>query len=236
MNTSNLLESLRDKIEYAIDVEDSLLRRSVTHRSYANEKDLDYDNERLEFLGDAVLDLVIAEYLFHEHPDLSEGRLSKIKSSVVNSKSLSTVGREMGIQEYVRLSRGEEQANRGRDTVIADAVEAFIGALYVSDGIETTKKFILEYFMSEIERFLEEGSRNYKGMLLEFAQKQGLATPIYALESVEGPQHNPLHRVSVRIDETVYGSGEGRTKKEAEQSASEEALNKLQSEYPTQTS
>ncbi len=200
---------------------------ALTHRSYANEQNLDYDNERLEFLGDAVLETVVSEHLFRRFPEAPEGRLSKIKSASVNTEALKRIASRLGLEEYVRLSKGEARSSRGRAKVVADGLEALMGAIYLSAGARKAREFILPHLRREIDRYLEEGSRNYKGMLLEVVQEVGLPHPEYVLEDVKGPQHDPVHVVSVRIDGELYGRGRGDTKKEAEQAASEQALERL---------
>lgn len=222
-----LLESLKENFEFSIDDHDEIFIRSMTHRSFANERELDYDNERLEFLGDAVIDLIVCEYLFMEYGDRLEGELSEIKSAVVNTASLTRIARKLDLGNYLRLSKGEERVQRGRDKVIADTLEAFVGAIFVSWNLDRTKDFILPYFEDEIERFLEEGTRNYKGKLLEWTQDRGLDQPHYTVDNVEGPQHMPNHTVSVYVDGEHHGTGEGRTKKDAEQEAAREALEQL---------
>jgi len=222
-----LLESLREQFDFSIGENAELFVRSMTHRSYANEQELEYDNERLEFLGDAVLDLIVCEFLFKEYENYREGQLSEIKSAVVNTASLTRIARELDLAEFLRLSKGEERVQRGRDKVIADTLEAFVGALFVSRGLEETRDFVLPYFKDEITRFLEEGTRNYKGKLLEWTQEHGHNQPDYRVDDVEGPQHMPKHTVSVFVDGDHYGTGQGRTKKDAEQEAARKALEEL---------
>lgn len=222
-----LIESLRDDFEFDFDEHGDLFIRSMTHRSYANERNLDFDNERLEFLGDAVIDLIVCEYLFGEYADRLEGELSEIKSAVVNTASLTRIARQLDLADHLRLSKGEERVQRGRDKVIADTLEAFVGAIFVSRDLERTRDFILPYFIEEVERFLEEGSRNYKGQLLEWTQDRDIDQPEYRVDKVEGPQHMPNHTVSVYVDGEHQGTGEGRTKKDAQQEAAREALENL---------
>jgi ribonuclease-3 len=221
------LDRLSESLNVSTDDNEHWFLKAFTHRSYANEQDLDYDNERLEFLGDTVLDLCVAEYLFNEYPNEREGRLSKIKSAVVEASSLSRMAEDLGIPEFIRLSKGESQVDRGRDKVVADTFEAFIGAMYLSSGLDPLHEYLEPLIEVETERYLEEGGRNYKGQLLEYAQERGLSTPVYEVDSVEGPEHNPVHFVVVEIDGETYGSGKGSTKKEAEQSAAQEALEQI---------
>ncbi|MFB6346449.1 MAG: ribonuclease III [bacterium] len=230
----SFVETLRNRYDVPIEGNEEWFLKAFTHRSYANEEQLNYDNERLEFLGDTVLDLIVAEYLLKEYPDEREGRLSKIKSAVVRTGTLSKIAKQIGLDKSIRLSKGEAQVKRGRSKVIADVLEAFIGALYTSTDLVTTRDFILPYITDEIERYLEQGNRNFKGQLLEFTQERGLPNPVYTLENVKGPEHDPEHCVTVEIKGTAYGSGTGSTKKDAEQDAAEEALESLRDEYGSQ--
>lgn len=228
---SAFLESLREQYDVPIDGNEKWFLRAFTHRSYANEEGLDYDNERLEFLGDTVIDLIVAEYLLETYPTEREGRLSKIKSAVVRTRTLARIAERIGLDESIRLSKGESQVDRGRNKVVADILEAFIGALYTSTDLGTTRDYILPYMIDEIERYIEQGNQNFKGQLLEFTQERGLSNPDYRLEEVKGPEHDPIHCVNVTIDGSVYGSGEGSTKKDAEQDAAQEALRSIRDEY-----
>jgi ribonuclease-3 len=225
------LDNLRSVLDVSIKGNEEWFLKAFTHRSYANETSLDYDNERLEFLGDTALDLCVAEYLFREFPDDREGRLSKIKSAVVRADSLSRMARKLDLAELIRLSKGESKVERGRDKVIADTFEAFVGALYMSSGLEEVRQFLLPYVREETRRYLEEGGRNYKGQLLEFTQERNLPNPVYRVETVNGPEHDPIHCVIVSIDDTDYGRGQGSTKKEAEQQAAQEALGAVRDEF-----
>lgn len=218
------LKEIKQTFEVPVESNEELFLKAFTHRSFANENNLDLDNERLEFLGDTVLDLLVAEHLFTTYPDHREGRLSKIKSAVVRADSLSRMARDLGIPDFIRLSKGESQVQRGRDKVLADSLEAFIGAIYQSSGLDAVRDYIIPYVEDEVERYFKEGGSNYKGQLLEFAQDRGLPNPIYRVMTVEGPEHDPVHRIQVEIAGTVYGTGEGSTKKEAEQNAAQEAL------------
>lgn len=207
--------------------------RALTHRSYANEENVDYDNERLEFLGDAVLDLIVCEHLFREYSDFNEGRLSEIKSATVNTSTLTDIAETLQLNRYLRLSRGEAQSTRGRGKLLADSLEAFIGALYITSGLVKTRDFILPHIRQAIQSYLEKGTANYKGQLLEHAQQRSLEDPDYRVLRVEGPEHDPSHTVAVYIGEEQLGTGTGRTKKEAEQKAAREALESLQSSSST---
>jgi ribonuclease-3 len=226
-NDDKFIERLSESLDVRIEGNETAFLKAFTHRSYANEADLQYDNERLEFLGDTVLDLCVAEFLFKEFPDEKEGRLSKIKSAVVRTGSLSRMAETLNLSEFIRLSKGESKVERGRDKVIADTFEAFIGALYRSSGLSSVREFLLPLVRKEVDRYFEEGGRNFKGQLLEYAQERGMANPIYKVDSVDGPEHDPTHTIAVSIGDKVYGTGQGSTKKEAEQHAAKEALQSL---------
>ncbi len=227
LEEEEFLEQLSQSLDLPIEANESQYLKAFTHRSYANEAGLDYDNERLEFLGDTVLDLFVAEYLFRKYPGEREGQLSKIKSAVVRTGSLSDMAKELGLSEFIRLSKGESKVDRGRDKVIADTFEAFIGALYISSGFKAVKDLLLPYVRDEVEGYLEEGGRNYKGQLLEYAQERNLAPPSYEVDFVEGPEHDPVHSVTVSVAGDVLGQGRGSTKQKAEQNAAKEALESL---------
>lgn len=224
-----LLERLQDHIDKFEVPEDSpWFLRAMTHRSFANEQELEYDNERLEFLGDAVIDLIVCEHLFHEYADRLEGELSEIKSAVVDTASLTEIARTLGLQDFLRLSKGEQRMKRGRDKVIADTFEAFVGAMFVTFDLKKTRDYILPIFEKKIIEFIEHGTKNHKGKLLEWTQEYSYSQPEYRVDKVEGPQHRPQHMVTVLVEGKEYGSGIGRTKKDAEQEAAREALDVLE--------
>lgn len=231
-----LLEKIVSKFQFVNQEHSRWFLRAMTHRSFANEENINYDNERLEFLGDAVLDLVVCEFLFREFPAYDEGRLSEVKSAVVNTSTLTRVARELNLGEILRLSKGEAQSNRGRDKVMADSLEALVGALYLTHGLERTRSFVVDHFEAEIRRFLESGTTNYKGMLLEYTQQRDLPDPEYRVQKVEGPEHDPFHTVAVYLRDEQWGVGEGKTKKEAEQQAARQALSRVQSESTADSS
>ncbi len=204
-----------------------LLRRALTHRSYAYENDLDpgETNERLEFLGDAVLDLVISEYLFLKHGDLSEGELTKVRSHLVNMNTLAEVARELGLGPHILLSR-DERADGGENkpSILADALEAIIGALYLDRGLELTKKVVLRLFRKRIEKALS-GSLDFdfKSRLQEVVVREKGLLPRYRIEE-EGPDHQKVFHATVFVGNQRAGRGSGRSKKEAEQEAARAAL------------
>ncbi len=227
ISDEKLLRELDEQFGFPIEANSHLFLEAFTHSSFKNENNLDYDNERLEFLGDAILEHLVAEYLFKQFPEAREGRLSKIKSSVVNTVSLSRIAEKLNFGRLLRLGQGEEKASRGLEKEQADVVEAFTAAVYLATGLQQIREFIMPYLVKEVDRYLAEGSKNYKGRLLEAAQKVVGQHPTYRVESVSGPEHDPHYSVSTSIDGEVYGHGEGKNKKEAEQSAAREALKKF---------
>jgi ribonuclease-3 len=205
-----------------------LLERALTHRSYAYEHGGLPTNERLEFLGDSVLGVVVTETLYLAHPDLSEGRLAKLRAAVVNARALAEVGRGIGLGEHVKLGRGEESTG-GRDkaSIVSDTVEAVIGAIHLSGGIEESAKVVHRLFDPLIETASALGAGlDWKTSLQEIAAERGLGVPDYVITD-EGPDHMKVFTAKVRVGERLYGNGVGRSKKEAEQAAAETAYGEI---------
>lgn len=208
----------------------ALLNLAFAHRSYANETAADTDNnEKLEFLGDSVLGLIVAEYLFSQLPDRPEGDLAKIKSFVVSEDSLAKIAKRLKIDDFVLIGRGEEfSGGRSKKAILADAMEAVIGALYIDSGIKSARKFVLEYVVPEIRLVLENRhKKDYKTLLQEFVQKKYKTYPKYVLMRRSGPDHNKTFFVEVRINNEVFGPGQGKNKKAAEQNAARMAFEAL---------
>ena len=206
------------------DLDAELLERALTHRSYAYENGGLPTNERLEFLGDSVLGVVVTETLFRTHPDLSEGRLAKLRAAVVNARALADVGRTLGLGEYVRLGRGEESTG-GRDkaSILSDTVEAVIGAVYIDGGFEVATEVVHRLFDPVIAAASKMGAGlDWKTSLQELAADASLGVPEYLIDE-SGPDHQKTFTARVRVGDEVYGSGSGRSKKEAEQQAAETA-------------
>lgn len=207
-----------------------LLSRALTHRSYLNEHtDAIEDNERLEFLGDAVLDFVVGAWLYDRFPEMPEGDLTKMRSALVHTEQLANLAREIGIGRAMRLGRGEHQAG-GKDRLglLCDTFEAVIGALYIDKGIEGVIKFISPI----LERTAEDVLANHKdedpkSKLQEWAQGTGLQAPQYATRNSYGPDHSKLFEVDVYIDGNIKGSGIGQSKHAATKQAALDALKKL---------
>jgi len=207
-----------------------ILIRALTHRSYIHyDETFKKSNERLEYLGDSVLGLVIAEYLFSHHPNYNEGDLTKTKSLLVDEITLSRVGQESGLNELVIMSPDEERSGgRSRNSIVSDTVEAIIAAIYLDCGLEAARMFIHRTIVSRVDEILSDTTqRNYKGELLEFLQGQGLEPPRYEVASEVGPDHQKSFEVVVLTGGVVTGKGIGQSKKEAEQLAASQSLASL---------
>ena len=209
-----------------------LLKEALTHRSYINEnklKDLK-DNEELEFLGDAVLGLVISDYLYRKYPEYSCGELSKLKGIVVSEPILTRRARNLNVGKYLLLGKGEEKAGgRSRSSILSDALEAIIGALYLDRGLGATRDFILREFGEEINSLVREKYlQDYKGLLQEIIQGRFKRKPSYKVIGQRGPQHRKVFTVEARLGKRIIGKGRGKSKKEAEQKAAQQALKIMQ--------
>ena len=221
------LKELEKQIGYQFR-DHSLLRRAMMHSSYTNEKHLPkfQCNERLEFLGDAVLELVSSEFLFLENPKISEGELTKTRAGMVCEPSLAFCARDLDLGNYLLLGRGEEATGgRERDSITSDAMEALIGAIYLDGGFTNAKEFIHRFILSDLEH--KKLFFDSKTILQEIVQADMGESITYRLVGEEGPDHNKAFRVEVRIGETCCGAGKGRTKKAAEQEAAYQAILKL---------
>lgn len=206
----------------------SLLERALTHKSYANElKNTVEHNEKLEFLGDAVLDLVVGEFLFEKYPEDNEGGLSKKRASIVNEEVLSELALDMKLNELMKLGKGEAQTGGAhKPRLCASALEAVVGALYMDGGFEAAKKFIRQEFSCLSERVCgqEDFEKDYKTRLQELVQKHQRETPRYEVLAEEGPPHDREFLVCVKVNEEIWAQGQGRSKKNAEQAAAKCAL------------
>ena len=208
-----------------------LLERALTHRSYAYEHGGLPTNERLEFLGDSVLGVVVTETLYRTHPDLSEGHLAKLRAAVVNARALAEVARTIGLGVHVHLGKGEE-ATGGREkaSILSDTVEALIGAIYLSGGFENAARTVHLLFDPMMEAAAAMGAGlDWKTSLQELSALHGLGVPEYLIED-EGPDHMKTFTARVRVEGRMHGHGVGRSKKEAEQQAAESAYRTLSSE------
>ncbi|WZL74812.1 ribonuclease III [Clostridiaceae bacterium 35-E11] len=224
------LKNLSEKLEYTFKNMD-LLNEALTHSSYANEnkrRRIKY-NERLEFLGDAVLSIVISDYLYNTLATFQEGELTKIRASIVCEPSLANCSSLMNIGQYLLLGKGEETTGgRERVSILADTFESIIGAIYLDGGLEKAKKFILKRLQETIEGAIEgRVFQDYKTHLQEIIQSVNTEKIMYEIVDEEGPDHNKIFYVHVKVGEKIAGKGSGKSKKEAEQNAAKEALNKV---------
>ena len=224
------LKELESKIGYKFR-DFSLLRRAMMHSSYTNEKHLEkyHCNERREFLGDAVLELVSSEYLFLEFPKVSEGELTKTRASMVCEPSLAFCARDIDLGSYLLLGKGEEATGgRHRDSITSDALEALIGAIYLDGGFTNAIEFIHRFILTDLED--KKLFFDSKTILQEIVQARMAGSISYRLIKEEGPDHNKAFFVEVMIEENGYGIGKGRTKKAAEQEAAYKAILALRKE------
>ena len=217
------MEQLQNNLGYHFK-NPALLARALTHSSYANERHVDTgDNERLEFLGDSVLGFITAEYLFANHRDFPEGELTKLRAYAVCEKSLFSYAEEIGLGNYLKLGKGEERTGgRTRPSVLSDAFEAVIAAIYLDGGMDEAKKFVLRFVVPYVEA--KPTFKDYKTMLQEVVQKNQCETLEYVLVSETGPDHDKCFTVEVHLNSNVIGRGVGGSKKKAEQNAAKEAL------------
>lgn len=225
--TNANLKELEQTIGYEFQ-DFSLLRRAMMHSSYTNEHGLAKHqcNERLEFLGDAVLELVSSEYLFRESPRMPEGELTKTRASMVCEPSLALCARDIRLGRYLMLGRGEDSTGgRERDSITSDAMEALIGAVYLDGGFTSAKEFIHRFVLTDLED--KKLFYDSKTILQEMVQAKGTSPIEYNLVGEEGPDHDKQFFVEVLIGARSFGSGRGRTKKAAEQQAAYEAIRKL---------
>lgn len=210
----------------------ALLALAFVHRSFWNENQervIDH-NERLEFLGDSVLSLIIANYLFREHPRLDEGALSKLRSQLVDAPACANYVQKLGIEEFLLLGKGEQMnRGKGRESILADLFEALIGAFYLDQGLEKVTTFFFSHFKADVDQQVATPFRNWKAELQDWAQKKYQLTPDYRVLEESGPAHKRLFRVGVWIQETKWGEGSGTSKKEAQVAAAENALLRLAS-------
>ena len=212
-------------------IDESLLRRALTHRSYAYENGGVPHNERQEFLGDAVLGLVVTETLFEEHPEAPEGQLAKQRAAVVNSRALATVARGLSLGDYILLGRGElATGGRDKDSILADTTEAVIGTVYLCGGMDAGRKIVhhlIDPLMRQTSRL--GAALDWKTSLQEATAAAGLGAPVYQVEGV-GPDHDKVFTAKVVVDGRVLAAGEGRNKKTAEMIAAERAWDVLRAE------
>jgi ribonuclease-3 len=216
----------------------SLLDQALTHSSFSHEQSLQgKDYERMEFLGDSILGMVISEYLFRQFPFFTEGQLTKLKSQIVSTSTLATLGKTLHLEDFLRMGRGEAMSLGPSNSstsfttnplFLAGALEAIVAAVYLDGGLRPANRFILSHFKLEIQRIEEgKGKRDYKSMLQELTLKRFKSTPHYAVISETGSQYQKQFDIQVTIEGKLYGCGSGRNKKSAEQQAAKEALTKF---------
>jgi ribonuclease III len=231
----NTIESLQKQIP-AIEAKlhytfhhHSLLTLAFIHRSYINEhREVAQHNERLEFLGDSILGLLAAEYLYKKFPHYPEGDLSYLRSRLVEAASCVSFIHKMDVGKLILLGKGERMNDgRGRESILADLFEAIIGAIYLDGGLEAARRFLFDNFSEEIEATLKTPLSNWKALLQDYCQKKYQQTPLYQLLEESGPDHSKNFVIAVLIDNTEYGRGDGASKKEAQQSAAHNAMERI---------
>ncbi len=219
------MKQLQQKIKYEFkDIK--LLQNALTHSSYANETHKpEMSNERLEFLGDAVLSIIVSDYLFDHFRHIPEGELTRLRAASVCERSLCEFAKKLGLGQHLFLSRGEQNTGgRERSSILADAFEALIAAIYLDGGIEKARCFVLSYVKESIEGQQRVAFKDYKTALQEVIQQNPEDRLCYVPAGESGPDHNKTFRVEVTINSNVVGMGEGKSKKDAEQAAAKEAL------------
>ncbi|HLM19066.1 MAG TPA: ribonuclease III [Acidimicrobiia bacterium] len=212
-------------------VDHDLLDRALTHRSYCAEQGVEESNERLEFLGDSVLGLVVTRFAYEEYPQLPEGELAKLRASVVSAETLADIAQELGLGASLRLGKGEDASGgRAKPSILADAMEAVIAAVYLDGGLEPATQLVLALLEGRIrEQATGPGGQDYKTRLQELAARRCDQLPRYQVRH-EGPDHSKRFFAAVFLRNEEYGSGEGRSKKTAEQAAAQIAWERLQGE------
>jgi ribonuclease-3 len=222
--------SLEGRLGYTFS-EPALLRLALTHRSVSSAEPARKDNERLEFLGDAVLQLVVTDLLYEAYPHLAEGQMAKVRAAVVSRGALAEVARFLEVGTHVELAPSEEATGgRDKDSILADAVEAVIGAMYLDGGLQPTLAAIRELWADRVaERAKQPGVKDYKTRLQELTARDG-SRPVYAVDGT-GPDHARRFHAVVTVNGTEHGTGEGRSKKEAEQAAARQAIETLSRDY-----
>lgn len=224
-------EPLQKDLNYLFKDEE-LLITALTHSSYANENKLGVEgyNERLEFLGDSVLSLIVSQYLYKKYPHYPEGELTKIRAKVVCESSLAKAAENINLGKYLLLGKGEESTGgRYRESILADASEAITGAIYIDSDFETVNRLMLERFELDIVKAVDRGKlfNDYKTELQEILQKTNKSRLEYIVYKEVGPDHNKVFYMNVVINEIIIGTGAGKNKKEAEQAAAKDALKNM---------
>lgn len=221
---NNKIYEIQHKIDYEFkDIQ--LLYLSMAHSSYINDHKMNKlnSNERLEFLGDSVLELISSEFLYEKYPDKPEGELTKLRASLVSEGPLAQVAKQIGLGEYILLSRGEERmGGKKRNSITSDAVEALLGAIYLDGGIDEARRFTYRFILNDIEK--KKLFYDSKTVLQEIIQKYHLGTLSYDLIREDGPDHDKIYEVNAVLEGKIIGNGQGRTKKNAQQQAAYSAI------------
>ena len=219
------MEQLEKNLKYTFKNKE-LLKNALAHSSYANEKKgTTASNERLEFLGDSVLSIIVSDYIYKNFPNLPEGQLTRLRASLVCEKTLCSFSKQLGVGECILLGKGE-RANGGatRPSILADAFEAILAAIYLDGGMEPAKKHVLRFVKSELSHLEHENFKDYKTELQEIIQRNPEEKLTYVLTGESGPDHDKCFTVEVHLNSNVIGEGSGHSKKNAEQAAAKKAL------------
>ena len=227
-----MVQEIESKINYIFS-DRALLELAFVHRSYFNEnrEEVLGHNERLEFLGDAVLGVIVSDYLYQNLPESSEGHLSHLRAHLVGASSCAGYMHSLDLEAYLLLGRGEQDnVGRGRQSILADLFEALIGAIYLDGGIDAARGFILRFFSDVMNEVMETPLRNWKAELQDYVQKKYQKPPEYVVVGESGPPHKRMFVIAAMIEEAEAGRGEGSSKKEAEQMAAEDALRRIEKE------
>ncbi len=226
--------TIEAKVGYVFE-DKNLLTLAFIHRSFINEnrESIDHHNERLEFLGDSVLGLLVAEYLYRYLPETPEGELSYLRSRLVEASSCVTYVQKLDLGSHLLLGKGERMNDgRGRESILADLFEAVIGAIYIDGGIDAARRFLFKNYSTEMQSILSRPIRNWKALLQDFTQKKYQLTPLYNVVHETGPDHSKVFEIAVIVKDEEWGRGSGQSKKEAQQAAAEAAVQRLKIDQP----
>lgn len=223
--TQSNLKTLQELLGYTFKNE-KLLNTALTHRSCLNEPGVTESYERLEFLGDAVLEMIISVYLFNKYPDKMEGYLTAARSATVRTESLSKISKDHGIDTYINMSKGEESTGgRNNPSILEDVIESLIGALYCDGGLEAANHFFTQFILPNAEEIITEDKlKDAKSTLQEKVQSKGFASPQYKTVNETGPDHDKTFEVVVVVDNKEITTGSGKSKQDAEQNAAQKAI------------
>lgn len=219
------MQSLEARLNYKFN-NIELLKNALIHSSYANEvRGNTHSNERLEFLGDSVLSIIVADHIYHKYPNMPEGELTRLRASLVCEKTLCALSRELCIGEYLKLGKGEDKnGGRERDSILADAFEAVLAAIYLDGGMSAAKKHIFNTVLRDLDHHSDDSFKDYKTTLQEIIQRNPEESVSYILIDEKGPDHDKQFTVAVHLNSNVIGTGIGKSKKQAEQMAAKQAL------------